>query len=55
MTRAADRNSDWRIVRISEVDPEQNVIQAEDDYGTVLMINTWNMPTLLQIPVIEEL
>jgi len=55
MTRAADRNSDWRIVRISEVDPEQNVIQAEDDYGTVLMINTWNMPTLLQIPVVEEL
>lgn len=53
--RAIARNQEWRVVKITEVNPSTNHIAAQDQYGTNILIDVTGHPSLLQIPVVGEL
>jgi hypothetical protein len=52
--RSIERNQGWRVVTIREVNPAQNHIQAEDQYGTPIMIDVTGLAAFLQVPQVGE-
>lgn len=54
-SRSIARNQEWRVVKITEVNPTTQHIAAEDQYGTPMLIDVTGQAALLQIPVVGEL
>jgi hypothetical protein len=53
--RQVDRNQDWRVVTIQEVNTTTGHIEARDQYDTPMLLDLTNKPTLLTIPVKGEM
>lgn len=53
--RQLERQQDWRVVKIKEVNPTTSHIHADDQYGTRLLLDLTNKPAFFQMPVPGEI
>lgn len=53
--RQVDRNMDWRVVKITEVNTTTGHIEATDQYDTPMMIDITNKPAFFQVPIVGEM